>query len=151
MKTKLLGLISSIILLSPVLAGDKRYSPNTLIASNAVTVAATAGTNVNLRFDVPDQASVPLQIEAMADANGAYTLTVPVQYSVDGQEYANMAARSIAISFNGVTKQTIVTNVPTFGCAYLRIPHLTNATASINVTNIIVKSAISWSAPSPVN
>ena len=113
------------------------------------TVAATAGTNVGYTLDVRNQASVPIQIELMADATGAYTFTLPIQYSVDGSVIAGMGSRSIAISFNGVTKQTIVTNVPTYGCSTLYIPYLTNATAAIAVTNGVLKAPVNWSAPAP--
>lgn len=106
------------------------------------TCAATAGTNVGYVIDTRKQSSVDLQIELMADASGAYTFTVPFQYSVDGTTYAGMRSGSIAISFNGVTKQTVVTNIPTYGAGYVKIPHLTNATASINVTNGVLKYGI---------
>lgn len=108
----------------------------------AFSVAATAGTNVGLVIDTRKQASVDIQIELMADASGAYTFTVPFQYSLDGITYAGMRSGAIAISFNGVTKQTVVTNIPTFGAGYVKIPHLTNATASIAVTNGIIKYGI---------
>lgn len=113
------------------------------------TCAAVSGTNVGYTLDVRNQASVPIQIELMADATGAYTFTLPIQYSVDGSVIDNKQARTISISFNGVTKQTVVTNVPTYGCSTLYIPHLTNVTASINVTNGVLKAPINWSAPAP--
>lgn len=123
------------------------YGVTTILAANSATCAATAGTNVAKTFTVQKQDTFALQIELMADANGAYTFTVPIQYSVDGSVYATMAPYSIPISFNGVTKQTIVTNVPTYGCGYFKIPHLTNATAAINVTNIVIKRGVKISAP----
>lgn len=141
-------LISMIALLVCFTASaQNRYATRTLIATNAATCAATSGTNVAVVFEVGDQPSVPVQIELMASASGAYTFTIPFQYSVDGVAYANMAAKSISISFNGVTKQTIVTNVPTYGAGWMKIPYLTNHTASINVTNIEIKAPINWKSP----
>lgn len=141
--------VSSVLIcgLATARAQAPTYYPYTIVASNSATCAATAGTNVNKVIPCGKQASVALQIELMADATGAYVFTVPIQYSMDGAIYSGMAPNSIAISFNGVTKQTIVTNVPTWGAGFLKIPYLTNATASINVTNIIIKSADKISAP----
>jgi hypothetical protein len=109
---------------------------------SAFSCAATAGTNVGLVIDTRKQTSVDIQVELMADASGAYTFTVPFQYSLDGITYAGMRSGAIAVSFNGVTKQTVVTNIPTYGAGYVKIPHLTNATASINVTNGVIKYGI---------
>ena len=113
-----------------------------LVDSGTATCAATAGTNVAKVINTTKQSTVPVQIELMADANGAYTFTLPFQSSVDNSTFAGMAAQSVAISFNGVTKQTIVTNIPTYGVGYLKVPHLTNATAAINITNIVIKYGI---------
>ena len=144
-----LALGATISLLSTPVEAQGRYEPFTILASGSATCAATAGTNVAKTFDVRRQPSIPIQIELMADDAGAYTFTIPFQYSVDGSTYAAMASKSIAISFNGVAKQTIVTNVPTFGAGYLRIPHLTKATAAINITNIVIKGAYNTSSPAP--
>lgn len=111
------------------------------------SVSETAGTNVGkVIIAGKTTKSFALQIESMADANGAYVLTVPLQRSVDGAAYDGTAEK-IAISFNGVTKQTIVTNIPTHGCGYFKIPYLTNATASINVTNLVIKYGKHVSVP----
>lgn len=115
------------------------YAPQTL---GTFTCAATAGTNVGYVIDCRKQESVDLQIELMADATGAYTFTVPFQRSLDGVTYQNMQQQSVAISFNGVTKQVVVTNIPALGSGYIKIPHLTNATASIAVTNGVIKYGI---------
>lgn len=123
------------------------YSAQSLIASNSATCAATAGTNIGVVIDCRKQAKVALQLELMADASGAYTFTIPVQYSLDGTTFAGMASSSIAISFNGVTKQTVVTNIDSQGAGYLKIPYLTNATAAINVTNIVASYGIKIQAP----
>lgn len=113
------------------------------------TCAAVSGTNVGYTIDVRNQTSVPLQIELMADASGAYTASLNLQYSVDGSVFANSVSgsRVLAIAFNGVTKQTTVTNIPTYGCAYIYVASITNATASINVTNGVLKAPVNYQAP----
>lgn len=130
---------------------ENRYVPDgALIGGNQTfTCNATSGTNVSYTIACADQPSVLIQIELMANAAGAYTFTIPLQYSVDGSVYDNKQTKSISISFNGVTKQVICTNVPTYGCASLFIPYLTNATASINITNGILKVPTNWKSPAP--
>lgn len=132
-------------------AQNPRYVADGALPVQTFTVAATAGTNVGYIINCPDQASVALEITLMADATGAYEFRIPLQYGTTGSTYANMAAGSVNISFNGVTAQTIVTNIPTHGCAYIRIPHLTNVTASINVTNGTIRAPVNRMAPGAVN
>ena len=130
---------------------ENRYVPDGALdgGNKTFTCNATSGTNVSYTIAFADQPSVLIQIELMADASGAYTFTLPLQYSVDGSVYDNKQLKSISISFNGVTKQVICTNVPTYGCAKLYIPYLTNATASINITNGILKVPTNWNSPAP--
>lgn len=145
MKKLILALIGVVSVAT--VTNAQTYGANTVISSGSATCAATAGTNVAATVDCRKQSKIALQVELMADANGAYTFTVPIQYSVDGSTWANMASSAIAISFNGVTKQTVVTNVDTQGAGFLKIPYLTNATAAINVTNIVIKSGVKIGAP----
>lgn len=143
--------LSLILLLAISANAQTRYvADGALLGGNKTfTCAATAGTNVGYTIQCDSQPSVLIQIELMADASGAYTFTLPLQYSVDGSVYDNKQTRSISISFNGVTKQVIATNVPTYGCASLYIPYLTNATASIAITNGVLKVPTNWKAPAP--
>lgn len=128
-------------------AADTIYGQQIPIASNSVTVAAVSGTNVAKVIDCRKQASVGFQIEVQNDATGAIDLIIPFQRSIDGVNWATANATTISLPINGVTKQTVFTNVATWGAGYMRIPHITNATATVNVTNLIISYGVKINAP----
>jgi len=148
---KFLIALLALVALAFTATAQNRYVGDGALQTQTFTVAATAGTNVGYVISCSDQASVPIQITLMADASGAYEFRIPLQYSVDGSTYAGMGSSSVNISFNGVTAQTIVTNIPTHGVGYIKIPFLTNVTASIAVTNGTIKGAVNWNAPAAIN
>lgn len=152
MKIKIVGLIAVLSLVASLSAYSQvRYVANGALEPQTFTCAATAGTNVGYVLDVRNQASVTLQVTLMANTTGAYTFTLPVQYSTDGQTYDGKAPLATTISFNGVTAQTIITNLPTHGCGWMKIPYVTNATAAINITNGVISAPVNWSAPRPAS
>jgi hypothetical protein len=143
-------IISLIVLLGFNAFAQNRYVADGALGGNKTfTCGATLGTNVGYTISCDSQPSVLIQIELQADASGAYTFRLPLQYSVDGSVYDNKQVRSIDISFNGVTKQVITTNVPTYGCSSMYIPYLTNLTAAINITNGVLKVPLNWKSPAP--
>lgn len=142
MRSKLSVLAAAAMLFIAADASAQRYTYETILPANTATVAATSATNLNVIIDVTKQDTTTLQIETMASANGAYTLTFPIYRSVDRSNWDTMTPEVLAISFNGVTKQVICTNIPSHGAGYLKIPYATNATATIISTNLVLKRAI---------
>jgi len=138
---KILSLIAACSMLAVfnTHAEDAVYAPVTLVASGSATCAAISATNVSKLIDCRKQSTVALQISQMADATGAHTTRYIFAPSVDGTTFDNKALQAVDISFNGVTAQVIVTNIPSNGAGYLRLSVITNLTATINTTNIIVK------------
>jgi hypothetical protein len=140
-KNPVLALLFCFALILPA-AAQQRYALVSLVASNSATIAATAGTNVSKVIDVSKQNEVTLRISQMADASGAHTTRYIFARSLDRENWSNMALTHFDISFNGVTQQTVLTNIPTLGVGYLRLNAITNLTATINTTNVIVDYAL---------
>jgi hypothetical protein len=156
MKKILIGLaavaaLAAVITLTTGAAGDPsslgatspRYGYTTMCSG--ITNALSTATNVNVTIDCRFQKDVALSIELYNDAAGACTMGIPWQRSVDGTHWE--ALNSLLISFNGVTVQTVVTNLPTYGAGYIKIPYVTNANGTINTTNLALRAAQKVLAP----
>lgn len=146
MKTKhkiftLLATVALALMAIPAKA-QQRYAYVSLVSSNSATIDAVSGTNVNKVIDVTAQDTVSLQIKQMADASGAHTSRYIFSRSLDRTTWDNMNLIYFDISFNGVTQQTITTNLACGGFGYLRLNTITNLTATINTTNVIVDYAV---------
>lgn len=124
-------------------ASAQSYDSETLLT--AVAQPASTATNRNVIVDCAKQSSFALQVECMNDAAGAAPMTFAFQRSVDRVIWSNI--ETIALPFNGVTKQTTVTNIPTYGAGYWKIAYTTNAHTTINCTNLTVK----WAKKSQAN
>lgn len=129
-----------------------RYGAQTLIGAyggsgTSVTNLHSAATNVNVTADVRFQKTFALQVEVMASAAGA-TLTIPFKRSVDstgsGQFQTTLDTIALAI---GAGTNCIVTNIDTYGAAYVNIPYLTNNHASSDFTNVVLKYGVKVLSP----
>lgn len=127
-----------------------RYDSSYVLASGDATYITIpggggAGTNVNYVIDARLQDKITLQIDVLCNTNGAYTFSFPIQRSGDGVSYAAITDYiTFAVSGNS---NTVLTNLPTYGVGWLKIPWLTNNSVSGTITNIVIRPILKRNAP----
>jgi hypothetical protein len=130
-------------------AAQARYDSSYVLASGDATYitipGSGAGTNVNYVIDARLQDKITLQIDVLANTNGAYTFSFPIQRSGDGASYAAITDY-ITFAVTGHTN-TVLTNLSTYGVGWLKIPWLTNNSISGTITNIVIRPILKRNAP----
>lgn len=138
-----------------VMAQVPIYAPQTLVNSTTIytNVMGSTASNVNYTIDCRKQASVAVQISQVYDRAGTVATLYYFQRSLDNITWdyplASMASDNVVgIAGTGNTPSVTVTNIPTYGCGYMRLAWITNASAaSVNLTNLVVKYAVKISSP----
>lgn len=112
-------------------------------------IAATGASNILATLDVRKQKDVAVQIDFKLSGSGTGNQTLVFERSVDGSTWTTLSAdkSSVVIAATSGTVSTTVTNLPTYGCGWIRLATWTNADASRYVTNLTVKYAIKINAP----
>lgn len=122
-----------------------RYSPQAMTASSALfPIAGSTASNINLTIDCRFQKTVALQVTSKSD-DTAGAVAVCYQRSVDGTSYEG--ASWAALGTATVTGTTLITNLDTLGCGYIKLTYLTNAHASANLTNVALHYGVKLIAP----
>ena len=129
----------------PVQSQERIYAPQPLTLWTNWVLASTNRLYTNTVIDCNGQRNVALQITTKVDAAGG-VVTYAFQPSVDGITFAD-ARLPIQVADPGVAGTTVVTNIDTLGYGYLRLSYITNAHATANVTNIVLKYSIKLGAP----
>jgi len=129
-------------------AAQARYDSSYVLASGDATYITIPGsgarTNVNYVIDSRLQDKITLQIDVLANTNGAYTFSFPIQRSGDGASYAAITDY-ITFAVTGHTN-TVLTNLSTYGVGWLKIPWLTNNSISGTITNIVIRPILKRNA-----
>jgi hypothetical protein len=137
---KLVSLLAASLLTAGAYA--QTYAPQTL---GTFVGAAQAATNVAFVIDCRKQASVTLQVDNIMSTSATDVQTVAIARSVDGLTYST-TLQAIAVTPVASTASTMFTNLPTYGCGYMKIAYVTNAAATGIATNTF-KYGIKISAP----
>jgi hypothetical protein len=130
-------------LLTPAQAQSPTYAAQTL---GSFTVAGAAATNLAYIIDCRKQASVELQINNRKVGSDTDADTFYVTRSVDGVTY-HTALQAITITPVASTASVVCTNVPTYGCGYIKINYWTNASTAAAISTNTLQYAVKISAP----
>lgn len=152
---KIKNLILTVAATAVILAGAigvqaqvPTYAPQTLWSTNGAGIPAATAVALNSVIDARKQSSVALQITAYGDT-GVAAGKLLLSYSVDGISFSPTIIpgqfSSIAVTPT-TTGRTMFTNVPTWGCGYIRGEYYTNDTGAA-VTNLVIKYGVKISAP----
>ena len=104
-------------------------------------IAASAASNFNAVIDAPRASYVGLAITLQANGATTTDATAHIQRSVDRVNWET-AGTGIALKMNGTTATTTISKVDLNGAAYLRLNYITNAHASVIITNITVRAGV---------
>lgn len=143
---KLIGIIGlTAVLALSVSAQTPLYSPQTL--TSTATIASATATNIAAVMDVRKMKNVAVQITAYGDTGVAGNVAV-FTYSVDGSTYstANGGFNKTVAFTPTTTGRTIITNLDTWGCGYMKLAYVTNDTGA-SVTNLVIKYGVKISVP----
>ena len=116
--------------------------------TNTTNLPLTGGTasNTTSVVDCRFQDKIAIQFDAQFASNTTHSVSFPLLRSGDGVSYTTYAAADyITLAFSGFTN-TIITNLPTYGCGWLKFQYLTNA-AQDNLTNLVIRPIIKRNAP----
>jgi hypothetical protein len=144
MKKILLSLIAVLALCLSTQAQQPIYAYQSL---GTFTNIASQSTNISFVIDCRKQASVSLYwLSGSSAATAAYeTNAIYIQKSLDGINYATiddinpsgLNGKKVVLQMNGTTPVSVVTNLPTWGCGYMKIAMGSNAAASGTFTNML--------------
>lgn len=152
MKKILLSIIAGSALCITARAQAPIYAAQSLITFTNVSSTAT---NIGAVIDCRKQATVTIQWTAgNISGTGTDTNSIFFQYSVDGVTYTpntettpgGPTGKRVTIAATGITPTTIVTNLATLGCGYIKLTFGTNSAAAGDTTNVL-KYAIKINAP----
>lgn len=111
------------------------------LRTNSV-LASTARLYSNSIY-VGNQASVDLHLEFKLDAaatdNISFLFARGVSSSFDSRESLNAKKTYIPIAATGTTTSVTITNVLAKGSGYIYLEYITNACASANLTNLVIR------------
>lgn len=133
-----------------------QYSPKPLTLDSGSTQTVLAGGTTNFAAGnviyCGKQASVPVSIAFKMDGAGTGAQTLVFARSVDGSKYESLAAKrtTVGIAATGATESITVTNIPTYGAAYIKLVSWANgetAGSGVNATNIVLKWGEKIGAP----
>lgn len=119
------------------------YANNTL---GSTACNGSTATNVAYVIDCRKQASVDLQIEAFGSGATASAQTFAFSRSTDGVTYET-SLFTIGLAGPGNALGVVTTNIPTWGCGYMKINYITNANATATWITNTVKYATKIQAP----
>lgn len=134
-------------LVANVKAQNIRFQPYGVFNTTAVSNLLSTATNVNLNFGPLIQKSITLQIEVQGDAATSTTYGFHYRLGADALGASNTPLNSLLIAFAGTSKQIITTNINLQGNAFFQIPYITNASGTVNGTNIVLKANLNYNAP----
>jgi hypothetical protein len=145
--------LAALVLTSNTQAQTPVYSAQTLWSTNGAVgagIPAATAPVINAVIDCRRQASITLAITAQADTGVAAGNAVFV-YSIDGTSYSpstgtQTMVKTVAVTPLVASAVTVVTNLNTFGCGYMKFLYYTNDTGA-SVTNMVVKYGIKIQAP----
>jgi hypothetical protein len=133
----------------PTYAAQTLWSTNGAVGAGIPSATAPA---INAVMDVRKQKDVTLQIFTQGDTSVG-TGSLVFTYSVDGISYSASAGTAGTVSMvktvlctPTTAGATLVTNLNTFGCGYMKFLYYTNDTGA-SVTNMVVKYGVKISAP----
>ena len=114
--------------------------------TNTITAAAAETTLIGTTNTATRNESVGLQCSFTATAASTAAITIQIQPSADGIKFntADAGAFSWTIPANGTTEVVACTNLSEAhlgNLGYWKIAYITNAHASVNVTNFVIKVA----------
>lgn len=109
-----------------------------------IVIALSTATNVASVIDVGKQSSVAVQLTCTGDGASTDNMHYYFAYSVDGTTF-DANSKIVTVALSGTTTKTIVTNLPSFGCQYIKLSLATNS-SGVGVTNT-AKYLVKISAP----
>lgn len=124
-------LLSVLLLVGLACAANAQVSYR-VVTLGSYTNLASAATNVAYILDVRGSQYVSLFLSSTNDAAATDAIGIPIFRSVDGTTFETAATWNIQLAETGTTRLNVVTNLPVFGCGYLKIPYTTNAAATAN-------------------
>ena len=125
-----------------VSAQEPRYAAQTL---GTYLNAAQAATNVAYVVDCRKQNYVTFQVDNQMSTSATDVQTFAFSRSVDGLTYST-TLQTFTLTPVASTASTLITNINTYGCGYIKFNYTTNAAATAIATNTI-KYGIKISAP----
>ena len=118
------------------------HSGQVFRVSDLLPLAAESASNSTVVLDVRSQKTVAVQITASSDTDGGQIGLCFVP-SVDGTTAGSTTLPGSAVkmvSFTpGQTPTTVLTNLDSFGCGYLKLAYVTNSTGGA-LTNLTLKA-----------
>lgn len=135
-----LGLFSSAV-------NAQTYAAQSITVTNAI--AASSSETINGVMDVRKQKDVAVQIQFLMSSTGTGNQTFVFARSVDNVNWNSLAAdhTTVVVAATGATLSVTTTNLPTYGCGYIRLESWANGQAGQYATNTAVKYGIKIAAP----
>lgn len=130
--------------------GQASYNSSYSISESAyMPLAASTASNVAAVIDCRLQSKITLQVDFQSNTNEAVTVAFPIQRSGNGTTYTP-TRELITLTCLGATSGALncdCTNIDTYGCGWIKIPWVTNAHATANITNLVLRPILKRNAP----
>lgn len=130
-------------------ANAQDYGSQTVVSyiGTSTNCAGGSATNIDKAIYVGQQKDVSLAFTSRNDAAGTAVLGAYIRRSNDGVKY-DTSAQYVTWAANGSSDATMLTNINTHGCGWIKISAITNAAAAtVNTTNLTITAGIKIGAP----
>jgi hypothetical protein len=123
--------------LMPAPASAQTYGVPTL--TTPTNVLASTASNTTAVVNIQANRNVSVDFQFQGDAAGTANVTAFFIPSLDNITYDNTKGYVLIAAANGTTKVNVTTNWDFGAYGYVKLSYITNAAATANITNVVVK------------